>query len=89
MLYRTDNTLESCPIVYFDLEGNYQGEFESICKASRILNVYRASIMNNLERKNLRVKNYIFLERSKYKKDMKLSYKGLKAKRKFIKIYYE
>lgn len=85
MLYRTNNKLESCPIVYFDLNGNYQGEFDSIRKASRILNIYKTSIMNNLERRTLRAKNYIFLEKSKYKDGMKLSYKGLKTKRAFIK----
>ena len=81
MLYRTNNTLESVPLVYFNLNGDYLGEFDSINQAERSLKL--TNLVRHLNRVTLRCGNYIFLEKSKYKENMRLSYKGLKTIRKF------
>ncbi len=75
---------EPIPIVCFDLTGNFLGEYVSIGKAARSLGLNTKNICKNLTREILRCDKFIFLEKSKYKEGMRITYEGLKKKKDFL-----
>ena len=78
------NVKEPTPVVYFDLDGNYLGEFPNAAKACRTLNITAKHIWENLSRRTLKCGNYIFLEKEKYKEGMIITYASLKRKKDFL-----
>lgn len=78
--------LTSTPIVALTLEGEFVGNYGSAKQAADELKVDSRDIHRSLTGTQVRVNNYLFIRAEKYDPKVKVTYKSILRKRRFLKL---
>lgn len=78
--------LKETEVVALKLEGEYAGTFESPKKAADKLKLDPRDVYRALTGGQIRVGEYIFILAKNYNPDIKVTYKSILRKRRFLKL---
>ncbi len=72
------------PVVACNLDGTYHSRHESMSSCARKLGVKDSDVVSAAEKVRLRVGKYLIFLAETYDPNQRITYKGLKAKKKFF-----